>query len=204
MTSDATARQRISELRQQLSTASRAYHEHDELLIPDAEYDRLMRELEALEAAHPQLDSVDSPSHQVGGRPSSRFAEVVHAVPMLSLGNAFTEEEVRDFVRRIDERLGRPKLLFSAEPKLDGLAISLRYEDGVFVQGATRGDGSTGEDVSANLRQIRVIPERLDGEGWPAVLEVRGEVYMPRADFEKYNEQARLHGGKVLANPRNG
>jgi len=204
MTSDATARQRISELRQQLSTASRAYHEHDELLIPDAEYDALMRELEALEAAHPQLDSVDSPSHQVGGRPSSRFAEVVHAVPMLSLGNAFSEEEVRDFVRRIDERLGRAQLLFSAEPKLDGLAISLRYEDGVFVQGATRGDGSTGEDVSANLRQIRVIPERLDGEGWPAVLEVRGEVYMPRADFEKYNEQARLHGGKVLANPRNG
>ena len=163
-----------------------------------------MRELEALEAAHPQLDSADSPSHQVGGKPSSRFPEVVHALPMLSLGNAFSDEEVADFVRRIDERLGRPKLLFSAEPKLDGLAISLRYEDGVFVQGATRGDGSTGEDVSANLRQIKVIPQRLAGEGWPAVLEVRGEVYMPRADFEKYNEQARLHGGKVLANPRNG
>ncbi|MBN8799774.1 MAG: NAD-dependent DNA ligase LigA [Stenotrophomonas nitritireducens] len=184
--------------------AAQAYHEHDEQLIPDAEYDALMRELEALEAAHPQLDNADSPSHQVGGRPSSRFAEVVHALPMLSLGNAFSDEEVRDFVRRIDERLHRSQLLFSAEPKLDGLAISLRYEDGAFVQGATRGDGTTGEDVTANLRQIRVIPARLDGEGWPAVLEVRGEVYMPRADFEKYNEQARLHGGKVLANPRNG
>lgn len=204
MTSDATARQRIAELRQQLATAAQAYHERDEQLIPDADYDRLMRELEALEAVHPQLDNADSPSHQVGGKPSSRFAEVVHAMPMLSLGNAFSDEEVRDFVRRIDERLHRRHLLFSAEPKLDGLAISLRYEDGVFVQGATRGDGATGEDVTANLRQIRVIPARLDGEGWPAVLEVRGEIYMPRADFEKYNEQARLHGGKVLANPRNG
>ncbi len=204
MTSEATARRRIAELRQQLATAAQAYHEHDEQLIPDADYDRLLRELEALEAAHPQLDSADSPTHQIGGRPSSRFPEVVHAMPMLSLGNAFSDEEVRDFVRRIDERLQRRTLLFSAEPKLDGLAISLRYEDGVFVQGATRGDGSRGEDVTANLRQIKVIPARLEGAGWPALLEVRGEVYMPRADFEKYNEQARLHGGKVLANPRNG
>ncbi len=204
MTSEATARRRIAELRQQLATAAQAYHEHDEQLIPDADYDRLLRELEALEAAHPQLDSDDSPTHQIGGRPSSRFPEVVHAMPMLSLGNAFSDEEVRDFVRRIDERLQRRTLVFSAEPKLDGLAISLRYEDGVFVQGATRGDGSRGEDVTANLRQIKVIPARLEGAGWPAVLEVRGEVYMPRADFEKYNEQARLHGGKVLANPRNG
>ncbi|MCL7713953.1 NAD-dependent DNA ligase LigA [Stenotrophomonas mori] len=204
MTSDAIARQRIDALRQQLATAAQAYHERDEQLIPDAEYDRLMRELEALEAAHPGLDRADSPSHQVGGRPSSRFPEVVHAMPMLSLGNAFSDEEVRDFVRRIDERLQRGQLLFSAEPKLDGLAISLRYEDGVFVQGATRGDGATGEDVTANLRRIKAIPDRLDGNGWPAVLEVRGEVYMPRADFERYNAQARLHGGKVLANPRNG
>jgi DNA ligase (NAD+) len=204
MNATTSASQRIAELRQQLAEASSAYHERDELLIPDAEYDRLMRELEALEAAHPELDDADSPSHQVGGKASSRFAEVVHAVPMLSLGNAFSDEEVHDFVRRIDERLHRKQLLFSAEPKLDGLAINLRYENGVFVQGATRGDGATGEDVSANLRQIKVIPQRLLGEGWPEVLEVRGEVYMPRADFERYNEQARLHGGKVLANPRNG
>ncbi|KRG41579.1 aromatic ring-opening dioxygenase LigA [Stenotrophomonas pictorum JCM 9942] len=204
MTTDIPAQQRIAALREQLARASRAYHERDELLIPDAEYDRLMRELEALEAQHPELESGDSPSRQVGGKPSSRFAEVVHAVPMLSLGNAFSEAEVHDFVRRIDERLHRKQLLFSAEPKLDGLAINLRYENGVFVQGATRGDGATGEDVTANLRQIKVIPQQLAGEGWPQVLEVRGEVYMPRADFERYNEQARLHGGKVLANPRNG
>uniref|UniRef100_UPI003F8CFD1E NAD-dependent DNA ligase LigA n=1 Tax=Stenotrophomonas rhizophila TaxID=216778 RepID=UPI003F8CFD1E len=126
-----------------------------------------------------------------------------HAVPMLSLGNAFSDEEVQDFVRRISERLRRDALYFSAEPKLDGLAISLRYENGRFVQGATRGDGSTGEDVSANLRQIAVIPQVLQGAGWPDVLEVRGEVYMARADFEAYNAQARLHDGKVLANPRN-
>lgn len=204
MNSNTQASQRIAALRTQLADASRAYHELDEQIIPDAEYDRLMRELEALEAAHPELDSVDSPSHQVGGKASSRFPEVTHAVPMLSLGNAFSDEEVRDFVRRIDERLRRKQLLFSAEPKLDGLAINLRYEHGRFVQGATRGDGATGEDVSANLRQIKVIPQQLQGQGWPDVLEVRGEVYMPRADFERYNEQARLHGGKVLANPRNG
>lgn len=204
MNADAPIAARIAALRRQIEQAGRAYHERDELLIPDAEYDQLLRELEALEAAHPQLDAADSPTHQVGGRPSSRFPEVVHAMPMLSLGNAFSDEEVRDFVRRIDERLRRPQLAFSAEPKLDGLAISLRYENGAFVQGATRGDGATGEDVSANLRQIKVIPQALAGQGWPAVLEVRGEVYMPRADFERYNEQARLQGGKVLANPRNG
>ena len=123
---------------------------------------------------------------------------------MLSLGNAFSEEEVRDFVRRIVEKLHLDAPLFSAEPKLDGLAISLRYEHGRFVRGATRGDGATGEDVTANLRTIEVIPKTLHGKGWPEVLEVRGEVYMPREAFEHYNENARLHGGKVLANPRNG
>lgn len=199
-----SAADRIHALRQQLARANEAYSERDELLIPDADYDRLMRELQALEREHPELASTDSPSATVGGRPSSRFAEVVHAVPMLSLGNAFSGEEVADFVRRIDERLGRDALRFSAEPKLDGLAISLRYEGGRFVLGATRGDGSKGEDVSANLRQIGDIPAQLQGSGWPEVLEVRGEVYMARADFEAYNDRARLHGGKVLANPRNG
>lgn len=199
-----TPAQRIEALRRQIASANAAYNERDELLIPDADYDALMRELEALEQAHPTLASDDSPTATVGARPSSRFAEVTHAVPMLSLGNAFSDEEVADFVRRIAERLRRPTLAFSAEPKLDGLAISLRYEDGVFVQGATRGDGSKGEDVSANLRQIRDIPHRLRGTGWPTVLEVRGEVYMARADFEAFNEQARRQGGKVLANPRNG
>ena len=194
---------RADVLRRQIEDAGKAYHERDEQLIPDVEYDRLVRELEAIEQAHPELITADSPTRQVGGKASSRFAEVRHAVPMLSLGNAFSDEEVQDFVRRIGERLRRRTLYFSAEPKLDGLAISLRYENGRFVQGATRGDGATGEDVSANLRQISVIPQALTGEGWPEVLEVRGEVYMARADFEAYNADARLHDGKVLANPRN-
>ncbi len=195
---------RAAELRAQLEDASHRYHVLDEPNIPDAEYDRLLRELDELEAAHPELVTPDSPTQRVGNAPSSKFAEVRHAIPMLSLGNAFSEAEVRDFVRRIEEKLKRPVLEFSAEPKLDGLAISLRYEKGRFVQGATRGDGASGEDVTANLRTVKAIPLRLRGKGWPAVLEVRGEVYMPRAAFEKYNEQARLHGGKVLANPRNG
>jgi len=201
--SESAARQRITELRQQLSQAARAYHENDELLMADADYDRLLRELQAVEAAYPELDSTDSPSHQVGGRPSSRFAPVRHAVPMLSLSNAFSREEVDDFVRRIRERLQRQSLLFSAEPKLDGLAVSLRYENGQLVQGATRGDGSTGEDVSANVRHIKGIPHQLNGTGWPQVLEVRGEVYMARADFAAWNAQARQNGERVLANPRN-
>ena len=201
MTNPAT---RAAKLRQQLEDASYRYHVLDEPNIPDAEYDRLLRELDELEAAHPELRTPDSPTQRVGSAPSSKFAEVRHAIPMLSLGNAFSEGEVRDFVRRIEEKLERPVLEFSAEPKLDGLAISLRYENGKFVQGATRGDGASGEDVTANLRTVKAIPLHLRGTGWPRVLEVRGEVYMPRAAFEKYNEQARLHGGKVLANPRNG
>ncbi|MBL8257255.1 MAG: NAD-dependent DNA ligase LigA [Pseudoxanthomonas mexicana] len=195
---------RIADLRRQLEDANYRYHVLDESSIPDAEYDRLLRELDDLEAAHPDLATADSPTQRVGNAPAGKFAEVRHAIPMLSLGNAFSDEEVQDFVRRIADRLKRPALAFSAEPKLDGLAISLRYEGGAFVQGATRGDGATGEDVTANLRTIKVIPPQLTGAGWPQVLEVRGEVYLPRAEFEAYNEHARLHGGKVLANPRNG
>ena len=195
---------RVAELRSRIEDANQRYHQHDAPDITDAQYDALVRELEALEAQHPELAASDSPTRRVGAAPAGRFPPVVHAVPMLSLGNAFEDGEVADFVRRIRERLDRDVLVFSAEPKLDGLAISLRYEDGAFVQGATRGDGATGEDVSANLRTIAVIPQRLQGKGWPKVLEVRGEVYMARADFERYNEHARLHGGKVLANPRNG
>jgi len=195
---------RIADLRRRLDDANYRYHVLDEPDIPDAEYDRLLRELDELEAAHPGLVTADSPTQRVGNAPSSKFAEVRHAIPMLSLGNAFSDGEVQDFVRRIADKLDRPVLEFSAEPKLDGLAISLRYEHGVFVQGATRGDGATGEDVTANLRTVKAIPLKLRGKDWPAVLEVRGEVYMPRAAFEQYNEHARLHGGKVLANPRNG
>jgi DNA ligase (NAD+) len=204
MTSNAAIARRAAELRERLADANYRYHVLDEPNIPDAEYDALMRELESMEAAHPDLCTPDSPTQRVGAAPSREFAQVRHAIPMLSLANAFSDEEVADFARRIRERLGRSDLEFSVEPKFDGLAISLRYEGGVFVQGATRGDGETGEDVSANLRTVRSIPLRLRGDA-PRVLEVRGEVYMPRAGFEKYNMTARASGGKIklLVNPRN-
>ncbi|MBX9403363.1 NAD-dependent DNA ligase LigA [Lysobacter sp. BMK333-48F3] len=198
------AAQRAAALRAQLEDANYRYYVLDDPTLADADYDRLLRELEALEAAHPELASVDSPTQRVGSSPSGQFDEVRHAVPMLSLGNAFSDEEVADFVRKIVERLDVEAPEFSVEPKLDGLAISLRYEGGHFVQGATRGDGATGEDVTANLRTVKAIPMKLRGEGWPPVLEVRGEVYMPLAAFKAYNEKALRDGGKVLANPRNG
>jgi DNA ligase (NAD+) len=195
---------RAAELRERIDDANYRYHVLDDPAIADVEYDHLMRELDELETAHPDLVTPDSPTRRVGAKPSGTFAEVRHEIPMLSLANAFSEEDVQDFVRRIVERLEIDEPLFSVEPKFDGLAISLRYEDGRFVRGATRGDGEKGEDVSANLRTIRAIPLKLRGKGLPRVLEVRGEVYMPRAAFEAWNERARNEGGKVLANPRNG
>ena len=195
---------RIADLRRRIEDANYRYYVLDDPSIPDAEYDRLLRDLEALEAAHPEFADPTSPTQRVGIRPSAGFEEVVHAVPMLSLGNAFSDEEVEDFVRRIEERLELENPMFSVEPKLDGLAISLRYEQGRFVRGATRGDGATGEDVTANLRTIKAIPLHLRGEDWPEVLEVRGEVYMPLAGFAAYNRRALEQGDKVLANPRNG
>src|SRR6185312_12743148 len=195
---------RAADLRKSIDDANYRYHVHDEPDIADIEYDKLMRELQEIEVAHPELATPDSPTQRVGAVPQGTFAEVQHQILMLSLANAFTEDEVRDFVRRIEQRLERNDPVFSVEPKFDGLAISLRYEDGVLVTGATRGDGATGEDVTPNLRTIKAIPLRLHGKGWPRVLEVRGEVYMPRAAFEKYNEAARESGGKVLVNPRNG
>ena len=195
---------RAAELRRRIEEANYRYHVLDEPEIADIEYDRMLRELQDIEAAHPELATPDSPTQRVGAAPQGSFAPVRHTVPMLSLANAFSEEEVRDFVRRIEQRLDRSEPVFSVEPKFDGLAISLRYEHGVLVRGATRGDGTTGEDVTANLRTIKAIPLRLIGSGFPQVLEVRGEVYMPRAAFEKYNAEARERGGKVLVNPRNG
>ena len=195
---------RAAELRQRIEEANYRYHVLDEPAIADIEYDRMMRDLQAIEAEHPELATPDSPTQRVGAVPQGSFAAVRHQIPMLSLANAFTADEVRDFVRRIEQRLDRKDPAFSVEPKFDGLAISLRYENGVLARGATRGDGETGEDVTANLRTIKSIPLRLIGEGWPRVLEVRGEVYMPRAAFEKYNAEARERGGKVLVNPRNG
>jgi len=199
---------RIAALRQQIEDANYRYYVLDDPNIPDIEYDRHLRELEALEAAHPELATSDSPTQRVGITPTAKFAEVRHAVPMLSLANAFSPEEIHEFVARIGKETGDFEPMFSAEPKLDGLAISLRYEHGVFVRGATRGDGATGEDVTANLRTVKAIPLRLRGKApagpAPKVLEVRGEVYMPKAAFEKYNARARERGEKTLANPRNG
>ncbi|PJK08163.1 DNA ligase (NAD(+)) LigA [Lysobacteraceae bacterium NML120232] len=196
---------RHAELVARIRDANHRYYGLDAPDITDAEYDLLLRELEALEAAHPALAQEDSPSRSVGDAPSGKFAQVAHVVPMLSLANAFTDAEVAEFVERIKRETGDVAPVFSVEPKLDGLAISLRYEHGVFVRGATRGDGSTGEDVSANLRTVKSIPMQLaSGLLSPAVLEVRGEIIMPRAEFEAYNEKARTEGRKTLANPRNG
>ncbi|MDN5782918.1 MAG: NAD-dependent DNA ligase LigA, partial [Luteimonas sp.] len=201
----AKAAARAAELRRLIDDANYRYHVLDDPDIADVDYDRLMRELEALELAHPELVVADSPTQRVGAAPSGAFAQVQHEVRMLSLGNAFSDDEVDDFVRRVVQRLDVSEPVFSVEPKFDGLAISLRYEDGVFMQGATRGDGETGEDVTANLRTIRAIPLKLRGKGWPRVLEVRGEVYMPRAGFEAYNDKARASDGRIkpLVNPRN-
>ncbi len=194
----------LEQLRRQIEQHNHQYYVLDDPQIPDVEYDRLFRQLQALEAAHPELVSPDSPTQRVGGKPLEGFDEVVHAQPMLSLANAFDDDEMADFDRRVRERLDQEQSLdYLAEPKLDGLAINLRYVGGRLQQAATRGDGSNGEDVTQNVRTIASIPLRLIGEGWPQVLEVRGEVFMPRAGFERLNQQARETGGKTFANPRN-
>jgi len=204
MTSLAAARARAKELRAQIERYNHAYYVLDNPLVPDAEYDRLMRELEALEREFPALVTQDSPTQRVSGEPVAAFGEVVHRLPMLSLDNAFSEEEVLAFDRRVRERLGQDgEVRYSAEPKLDGLAVSLRYVDGRLAQGATRGDGTTGEDVTHNLRTIKAIPLRLSGRGIPRVLEARGEVFMPLAGFRRFNAEAEARGEKTLVNPRN-
>lgn len=195
--------ERMRQLQARIEDANYRYYVLDDPSITDAEWDRLLRELQQLEAAHPELADAASPTRRVGGRPASGFAQVAHAVPMLSLGNAFSDDEVAEFVARIGKETGDGEPVFSVEPKLDGLAISLRYEHGVFVRGATRGDGSTGEDVTGNLRTVKSIPLRLRGDA-PAVLEVRGEVFMPKTGFAEYNAWALAHGEKTLANTRNG
>jgi DNA ligase (NAD+) len=195
---------RAAELRDLLERYNYRYHALDDPEVPDAEYDKLMVELRALEAQFPQLLAANSPTQRVGAAPISAFGAVKHRVAMLSLDNAFSTEEVRDFDRRIHERLGESGAIrYSAEPKLDGLAISARYENGSFVQGATRGDGETGEDVTQNLRTIKALPLNLRGANIPKVLEVRGEVFMPFAGFRRFNEEAAARGEKSFINPRN-
>ncbi|ANO51482.1 NAD-dependent DNA ligase LigA [Woeseia oceani] len=199
-------RNSIDKLRREIDRHNYLYHTLDQPSIPDAEYDRLMRELQALEAEHPELISADSPTQRVGSEPVAGFGTVEHTVPMLSLGNAFNDDELREFHRRVTERLELSEgdtLDYAVEPKLDGAAVSLRYEQGKLVRGATRGDGKTGEDITHNVRTIPAVPLRLRGGGYPAVLEVRGEVFMPRAGFEQFNAAAASKGEKTFVNPRN-
>ena len=194
---------RLAALREEIRAHDHAYYVLDNPRIADAEYDALMRELRALEAASGEPVPADSPTRRVGGKADSAFAPVAHDVPMLSLDNVFSAEEFHAFIKRLQERLDHSDLRLSAEPKFDGLAISLRYENGVLVRAATRGDGATGEDVTANVRTIRAIPLRLLDTAPPAVIDIRGEIYMPKAAFAALNAAAERDGGKTFANPRN-
>lgn len=194
----------ITALRTQLERYNEEYYLADAPTVPDAEYDRVMRELIALERAHPSLLDPNSPSQKVGGAPVSAFPAVEHELPMLSLDNVFSDDELTSFEKRIMSRLEQTEAItFCCEPKLDGLAVSLLYENGLLVRGATRGDGTTGEGITENVRTIKAIPLRLKGSDIPARLEVRGEVFMPLAGFKAMNEAALANGDKVFANPRN-
>ncbi len=203
MTAPATVAERAARLRGLIERYNYRYYVLDDPEVPDAEYDRLMAELRTLENDWPELVTPDSPTQRVGAAPLSAFGQVRHEVPMLSLDNAFTDSEVEDFDRRVREQLELEAVVYAAEPKLDGLAVSLRYQDGVLVRAATRGDGQIGEDITQNIRTIRSIPLRLLGGGYPPVLEARGEVFMPKSGFEELNRRARERGEKPFANPRN-
>ncbi|MFS2222157.1 NAD-dependent DNA ligase LigA [Pantoea sp. B65] len=195
---------KITHLRTTLAHHEYLYHVLDAPEVPDAEYDRLMRELRELEQQHPELITPDSPTQRVGAAPLSAFEQVRHEVPMLSLDNAFDEATYLAFNKRVQDRLkSSDDITFCCELKLDGLAVSLLYEGGLLVRAATRGDGTTGENITANVRTIRAIPLRLHGDNIPARIEVRGEVFLPQAGFEKLNDEARRSGNKVFANPRN-
>jgi DNA ligase (NAD+) len=208
MTITAETTKRIEQLREQLNTYSHQYYVLDAPSIPDAEYDRLYRELEAIEKEHPETITQDSPTQKVGATPLASFTQITHEMPMLSLDNAMNENELVDFERKVKDRLkGRlndgQAIEYACEPKLDGLAVSILYEDGLLIQAATRGDGATGENITLNVRTIKNVPLLLRGNDFPKRLEVRGEIYIPKAGFEKLNQDARENDGKVFANPRN-
>jgi DNA ligase (NAD+) len=198
------SQKKVASLREQINEHNYRYYVLDAPDIPDAEYDRLMNELKAIEAEYPQLQSPDSPTQRVGAEPLAAFQQVRHQMPMLSLDNAFSDEEVKEFNRRVSERLkSDTDIEYACEPKLDGIAVSLIYEKGLLVRGATRGDGETGEDITHNVKTLGSIPLRLRGKGFPSTLEVRGEIYMPKAGFNALNEQARKNEQKLFVNPRN-
>jgi DNA ligase (NAD+) len=195
---------RVAELRIKIAHHDYRYYSLDDPEVPDAEYDRLFNQLRELEQSYPELVIPESPTQRVGGTPQAEFGSVAHGVAMLSLDNAFQPGQMRDFVRRIEDRLEESNpIAFSAEPKLDGMAISIRYESGRLVVAATRGDGKTGEDVTHNVRTIGAVPLQLQGNDYPEVLEVRGEVFMPRKGFDELNRRAREKDEKTFANPRN-
>lgn len=198
----------MAQLRDELNAHNRRYYQQDAPSISDADYDVLMRRLQSLESEYPELKTADSPTQRVGAPPLSAFNTVSHEVPMLSLDNAFSDDELSDFNRRVLDRLERVSNIrrevdFVCEPKLDGVAASLLYKEGVLVRGATRGDGKTGEDITDNVRTIDSIPLKLQGKGWPQTLEVRGEIYLPKAGFEALNRAAEQSGEKQFVNPRN-
>ena len=206
MTAPASSKKRVNSLREEIRHHNNLYHVHDAPEIPDVEYDRLVRELEGLEARYPELITADSPTQRVGAEPIAGFGTVEHRVPMLSLNNAFSEDELRNFHRRVVAKLeleDGANIDYVAEPKMDGAAVSLMFENGLLVRGATRGDGTRGEDITHNVRTIEPEPLWLLGKGYPTVLEVRGEVFMPRAGFEQLNERARKNDEKTFVNPRN-
>jgi DNA ligase (NAD+) len=198
-------KEQIAVLKDKIRTYDYHYYVLDEPLVPDAEYDRCFRALHDLETQYPQLLTTDSPTQRVGGTPADAFMSVAHRQAMLSLSNVFTEEELQAFVKRVTEKLDEPnqQLLFTCEPKLDGLAVNITYENGVLAYAATRGDGTTGENISANIKTIAAIPLVLRTANPPRIIEVRGEVYMPKAGFEEYNQKAKSLGEKTFANPRN-
>lgn len=201
---DHEATERAEELRRTLTDYNYHYYVLDDPQIPDSEYDRLFRELQALEQAHPSLLTEDSPTRRVGSAAETSFDSVTHRIPMLSLDNAFSDDELKDFDRRIRDRLkSDDDIEYVCEPKLDGLAVSLHYENGLLTRGATRGDGYTGEDITENIRTIPSVPLRLRGKTVPGLVEVRGEVYMPKSGFEKLNQALARKGEKTFVNPRN-
>src|SRR5215469_9979129 len=196
----------LDELREEIRRHEHLYYVLDAPEISDAEFDRLMQELKKLEASHPELITPDSPTQRVGGKPREGFVKVQHSIPMLSLDNAYNEEELRNWERRVHELAGRKEIEYVCELKLDGMSLALRYEDGKLVRGITRGDGSTGEDVTANVRTVRSIPlsissEKLKKAGIPADFEVRGEMLMPVGSFKKMNEEREKQGLSMFANP---
>ncbi len=203
MSAPREARDRVEKLRELINHHNYRYYVIDDTEISDAEFDGLVGELRNLERSHPELVTADSPTQRVGGAPREEFGEVRHDIPMLSLDNAFTEDDVREFDRRVRDRLGVDQVEYCADPKLDGLAVSLLYRDGVLTRAATRGDGRTGEDVTPNVRTVPSVALRLLGKDFPALLEVRGEVFLTRKGFERLNDQQRLKGEKTFVNPRN-